>query len=452
VNHVYAQIDALDLGPELCFLQSAPSSSDISVWQFLAPLVVGGRTIIVDLETVSDPVRLLRVLREERVTIVELVPAVLRGLLDHVAGLSAAERALPDLRWMMATGEAVPVSLIDDWFAFYPAVRAVNAYGPTEASDDVTQLILDGPLPAGVHNLSIGRPLANFCCHVVDRDLSLVPLGVPGELCIAGIGVGSGYWRNPEKTSLSFVPDPFARTPGGVLYRTGDLARWLPDGNLEFLGRIDHQVKIRGFRIELGEIEAVLREHGAVQDCVVVVRDEPGAGKRLVAYAAVREGSALEAGELRDLVQARLPGHMTPAVFVLLPALPRTPNGKVDRRALPAPGEAGGAAAKTFTAPRTKTEQQLAAIWAEVFRLDQVDVTSDFFELGGHSLLAVRVLARVQSVFDVKIPLRDVFDHTTVASFAKVVEQALRESRGTAPPAINRVARQVRRVSQASEF
>jgi amino acid adenylation domain-containing protein len=454
VNHIWAQLEALSLGSGLRFLQSAPASSDISVWQFLAPVVTGGCTVIADLETVSDPHRLHRLLREEAITLAELVPAVLRGLLDHAAELPPAERALPDLQWMMATGEAVPVDLVRDWFAVYPHIPVVNAYGPTEAADDVTQALLTSPPPAGTHSLSIGSPLANVSCYVVDRDLQLAPLGVPGELCIAGIGVGSGYWRKPERTALSFVPNPFATVPGEVLYRTGDLARWTADGTLDFLGRIDHQVKLRGFRIELGEIEAVLREHPAVREAVCVVRDG-GTGKALVAYVAGAAGAAAEAdaGALRDLLQARLPGHMVPSAFVVLPALPRTPNGKVDRHALPAPAWDGGAGSRPYTPPGTSVERRLAEIWGEVFRLERVDVYADFFALGGHSLLASRVLARVQAAFEVEIPLRRIFEQSTIASFARVVEEARHAASGSSlrTPELRRVERQVRRVSRLSE-
>ncbi len=440
VNHIWAQREALDLDSGLCFLQSAPSSSDISVWQFLAPLLLGGRTVIVDPETVSDPRRLLRVLREERVTLAELVPAVLRALIDHAAVLPEGERALPGLRWMMATGEAVPVDLVNDWLALYPQIPVVNAYGPTEAADDVTQAVFDRPLPRGVHALPIGRPLANFSCHVVDRGLRLVPFGAPGELCIAGTGVGSGYWRNPEKTSLSFVPDPFARTPGAVLYRTGDLVRWRAGDGIEFLGRIDHQVKIRGFRIELGEVETALLSQDDVREAVVVVQQQEG-DQRLVAYVASEKGRSVEAGGLRNLLQKRLPGHMIPSAFVFLEALPRTPNGKVDRRALPAMERSG--ARRAGTTPRTAVEERLSGIWAEIFKSGPVDVEADFFELGGHSLLATRMLARVQATFAVEIPLRKAFEHTTIASLARVVEEAERAS-GARTPAIRSVARKGR--------
>jgi len=444
VNHIWAQRDALELDSSLCFLQSAPASSDISVWQFLAPLLLGGRTVIVNPETVSDPCRLLRVLREERVTLAELVPAVLRALIDHAAALSEGERALPELRWMMATGEAVPVDLVNDWLALYPQTPVVNAYGPTEAADDVTQAVFDRPLPPGVHALSIGRPLANFSCHVVDHGLRLVPFGAPGELCIGGIGVGSGYWRAPERTSLSFVPDPFAPAPGAVLYRTGDLARWRGSGDLEFLGRIDHQVKIRGFRIELGEIEAALRDHPAIQDAVAVARGD-GEKRSLVAYVAVGEAGGLDPAELRNTLQARLPSHMVPADYVLLSSLPRSLNGKVDRRALPAPDRSRPE--RPFDPPRTPAEQKLAEIWGQVFQIESVGRGTDFFEIGGHSLLAVRVLSRIQAAFEVEIPLRQIFESSTLAGLALVIEEAGQETARARRPAIRKAAREGRVVT-----
>jgi amino acid adenylation domain-containing protein/FkbM family methyltransferase len=446
VHHIYAQLDALQLGPDLRFLQSAPSSSDISVWQFLAPLLTGGRTVIVDAGVVSDPVRLFAALREERITLVELVPAVLRALLDHLATLPAAQRELPGLRWMMATGETVPTDLVNAWLEIYPGVPVVNAYGPTEASDDVTQLVIERPLPASLISLPIGKPLANFQCHVLDADLQLAPIGVPGELWIAGIGVGCGYWRRPEKTALSFVPHPFPRTGGEICYRTGDLVRWLPDGNLEFLGRLDHQVKLRGFRIELGEVEAALLAQEGVHEAVAAVQSRDG-DKRLVAYVVPAAGCSLEAGGLRDLLQRRLPGPMVPSAFVCLEALPRTPNGKIDHRALPRVEQRS--VRRTGVLPRNAVEERLAEIWAEIFKEGPVDVEADFFELGGHSLLATRMLARVQAAFAVGIPLRKVFEHATIAALARVVEEAEQASRARTP-AIRRVAREGR-LLQGSE-
>jgi amino acid adenylation domain-containing protein len=446
VNHIYGQVAALGLDAGICFLQSAPASSDISVWQFLAPLVLGGRTVIVDAETVAAPERLLACLQREAITLVELVPAVLRALLEHAGRLPAAERALPALGWMMATGETVPVELIEAWFRTYPGIRAANAYGPTEASDDVTQLLLDGPPPAGTRSLPIGRPLANFACYVLDRRLRLVPARVPGELAIGGVGVGAGYWRNPAKTAESFVPDPFARGPGAVMYRTGDLARWLPDGNLEFLGRLDHQVKVRGYRIELGEIEAALAAHPQVRECAATVREETG-GARLAAYLVAAPGARPAPGELRAFLGQRLPEPLVPSVFVVLDALPRTANGKVDRRRLPAPGPPPGEA-QAEVAPRTAAEVTLAEIWSEVLGRDAVSVEGDFFELGGHSLLAMRVVSRIRTAFDVELPLRSIFQHPTVAQLAAAVEAARREARRAALPAIRRVSRTPERLNE----
>ncbi len=440
VNHIYGQIEALGLGVELSFLQTAPSSSDISVWQFLAPLLVGGRTVIVDAETVAAPERLLASLQRHGITLVELVPSVLRALLDHAGTLAAAERELPALRWMMATGETVPVELIGDWFAIYPGIRAVNAYGPTEAADDVTQLVMAGPLPAGARSLAIGRPLANFGCYVLDRHLRPVPVRVPGELAIGGIGVGSGYWRNPGRTAESFVPNPFAGAGGQVMYRTGDLVRWLADGNLEFLGRLDHQVKVRGFRLELGEIEAALAAHPQVRESAAIVRPEPGGGQ-LAAYLVPVEGARPAAGDLRGFLKQRLPEPLIPGVFVILDEMPRTASGKVDRRRLPAPGPPAGEA-QAPVAPRTAAEATLAGIWGEVLGRDAVGVESDFFELGGHSLLAMRVVSRVRAAFDVELPLRSLFQHPTVAQLAAAVEEARRQARRAALPAIRPVARQ----------
>jgi surfactin family lipopeptide synthetase A len=340
----------------------------------------------------------------------------------------------------------VPVDLVNGWLSLYPRVPVVNAYGPTEAADDVVQAVFDRPLPPGAHSLPIGRPLANFACHVVDRGLQLVPFGAPGELCIAGVGVGSGYWRSPEKTSLSFVPNPFARSPGAVLYRTGDLVRWRTGVGLEFLGRIDHQVKLRGFRIELGEIEAALREHPAVQDAVAMVCGD-AEERSLIAYVAVAEGERLEPADLRNALQARLPSHMVPAAFVTLPHLPRTPNGKVDRRALPAPVGHAAAARQPASPPRTSVEQRLLEIWIEVFRRDGLGRDTDFFAAGGHSLLAVRILSRVQAAFGVEIPLRRIFEQPTIAGLAQVVVNARRAGPGRVPPTIQPVARQAQHLA-----
>ncbi|HET6230751.1 MAG TPA: phosphopantetheine-binding protein, partial [Longimicrobiaceae bacterium] len=305
------------------------------------------------------------------------------------------------------------------------------------------------PLADDARGVSIGRPLPNLDCHVVDESMALVPLGVPGELCIGGIAVGDGYLGQPARTAASFVPDPFG-APGSVLYRTGDRVRWTADGTLEFLGRTDRQVKVRGFRIEPGEVEAALRAHPAVRDCAVVVRAE-GTERTLAAYLVADADALPDAAALRDHLRERVPEHMVPGLFVRLDALPLTPAGKVDRRALADDRREGIAPAAAHVAPRTSTEEALAAIWGEVLGRKTVSVDADFFDLGGHSLLAAMVAARIRAGMGVTLPLRRVFEHTTVARLAAHVD----EVRGQAPkpsgPTLGRVARTQRRVGTVDD-
>lgn len=439
INHIYAQFDALALNEELSFLQSAPASSDISVWQFLASLLIGGRTIIVDTETVCNPEKLFNVLKEEKLTLVELVPVVLSGLLDYVSRLSTDERVLPELKWIMVTGESASVELVNQWLGLYPSIPVVNAYGPTEAADDITQFIIEKPLPENQRSLPIGKPLANLNLYILDSQMQLVPIGVPGEICVSGFGVGEGYWKNEAKTQASFVPNPFPNTakplPGtnrDLIYKTGDLGRWLPDGNIEFLGRIDHQVKICGFRIELGEIEAVLSQYPVVRESVVVVREEHPGNKRLIAYVVPRlEGQGLQeestpsselVPQMRNSLKEKLPKYMMPSAFVLLESLPLAPSGKVDYRSLPAPDISRADLQNSFVPPRTPAEETVAAIWADVLRQEQVGIHDNFFELGGHSLLAIQVISRLRESFKMELPLRSLLEKPTVALLSDRIE------------------------------
>jgi amino acid adenylation domain-containing protein len=468
INHIYAEFDALEFTEDFSFLQTAPASSDISVWQFLAPLLIGGKTVIVDTDTVCNPEKLFRVIKEEKITIVELVPVVLRGLLDYISRLSTHQRLLPDLKWMMVTGESVSVELVNQWLSLYPSIKVVNAYGPTEAADDITQFIVEKPLPENQRTVPIGKPLANLNLYILDGEMQLVPIGVPGEICVSGFGVAEGYWKNEEKTNLSFVPNPFPTTAKplpsidrDLIYKTGDLGRWLLDGNIEFLGRIDHQVKIRGFRIELGEIEALLSQHPAVRETVVVVREDSPGDKRLVAYVvAIAPGlvsngdsddpfktqdSAMSSelvSQLRNFLKERLPEYMVPSAFVLLEALPIAPSGKVDRKALPAPDLSQLQPEGTFVTPSTPVEEVLAGIWAEVLSLEKVGVRDNFFELGGHSLLATRVISQVRQVFKLEIPLRRLFESPTVAELAKDIETKSKTGLGLEAPPIDRISRE----------
>ena len=429
INHIYAQFEALNLTPDLTFLQSAPASSDISVWQFLAPILIGGKTVIIDTETVCDPPRLLQVIQQEKITLVELVPVVLKGLLEYVSNVTPEVRQLPCLQWMMVTGESVSVDLVNNWLKLYPTIPIVNAYGPTEASDDITQAIIDKPLPVNQRNVSIGKPLANLNLYILDSDLKVLPIGVPGEICVSGYGVGLGYWRNDEKTQASFIPNPFldaAKPLPGVktdlLYKTGDLGRWLHDGSIEYLGRIDNQVKIRGFRIELGEIEAVLNQHSLIESAVAKILEDAG-DKTLVAYVVPKNFSLVNNSQLiqqlRQFLEARLPQQMIPSALMCLSALPLTPSGKIDRGALPEIEDTP----REFIPPQTVTEKTVAAIWQEVLKQKQISVDDDFFEMGGHSLLATQVISRLREQYQSEIPLRSLFEETTVAKLAAYLDR-----------------------------
>lgn len=445
IDHIYAQFDALELQQGFSFLQSAPASSDISVWQFLAPILFGGKTVIADKETICNPEHLFKLIKEEKLTLIELVPVVLSSLLDYVSNLSAQQRSLPNLQCMMITGEYVAVELVNRWLSLYPEIKVANAYGPTEASDDITQYIITEPLPGNQKTVAIGKPLANTNIYIVDSKMQLQPIGVPGEICVAGIGVGDGYWQNETKTKESFVPNPFLGVIGEshLLYRTGDLGRWLPDGNIEFLGRIDHQVKIRGFRIELGEIEAILTQHPVVMSSVVIVREDTPGDKRLVAYIVPDKDNFTDELPviLRNFLKAKLPEYAIPSTFVLLDALPLTPSGKVDRRGLPAPEIDRENGDKSDILPRTPVEEVILGVWSQVLKRECVSVNDNFFEQGGHSLLATQLISRLRQIFQIELPLRYVFEFPTIAELAQAVENMKHSQNALEIPPIIPVSR-----------
>ncbi|HSK75700.1 MAG TPA: non-ribosomal peptide synthase/polyketide synthase [Thermoanaerobaculia bacterium] len=430
LNHLRAKIGDLGLTAEDCVAQTAPQCFDISVWQLLAALLVGGRVHIVGRAASLDPERLLTEAGAAGVSVLQTVPSMLGAMLRD-AGL--AERRPPALRWMIATGEALPPDLARHWREGFPDIPLLNAYGPTECSDDVTHARV-GDVGADEPHVTIGRPVVNTRIHVLDRHLEPVPAGVAGELYVGGEGVGRGYVGRPDLTAERFVPDPFG-DPGSRLYRVGDLARFRADGRLDFLGRVDFQVKVRGFRIELGEVEAALARHPAVSEAVVMVL---GDGSGLAAYFVAQPDTAPEVAQLRSFLQESLPGYMVPSALVPLAELPRTPNGKVDRRALPAPET--GAAAGTV-APRTPAEELVAQIWEEVLGRERIGVEEDFFALGGHSLLATRVMSRLRRTLQADLPLRALFEAPTVAGLAAAAERARRAGGAPERPPLSRVER-----------
>jgi amino acid adenylation domain-containing protein len=415
VNHLYAKIHDLSLGASDVVAQTASQCFDISVWQMLAALVVGGRVEVLRDAVAHDARRLPAESERAGVTILETVPSLLRAMLEE----AESSGGLTSLRWMIPTGEALPPELCRRWLAAYPHVPLVNAYGPTECSDDVSHHVVREQPSATVSNIPVGRPIRNMRLYVVDENLRVVPVGLAGELCVGGVGVGRGYLGDAVRTAEVFVPDSFGAEPGARLYRTGDLARFLADGNVEFLGRIDHQVKVRGYRIELGEIEFALRQCEEVADAAVLALEDASGGRRLVAYVVASRGEA-RAEELQARLKERLPEYMTPSVFITLEEMPLTPNGKIDRKALPAPEHAGVELSRPFVAPRTPLEMWLAEKWAAALKLkvEQVGVEDSFFELGGDSIRAAIIVNRVQDALREVVHLVTILDTPTVAGFA----------------------------------
>ena len=402
---------------------------DFSVWEIWGALLYGGRVVVVPWEVSRSPELFLDLLKSERVTVLNQTPSAFAQLAraDEERGGVAT-----GLRLVIFGGEALDAGGLAPWFDRHgdQRPRLVNMYGITETTVHVTYRRLRREDAEGGRRSVIGARIPDLGLHVLDPWLQPVQIGAPGELVVGGAGLARGYLNRPELTAERFVPDLFSRQPGARLYRSGDLGRFLPDGDLEYLGRIDHQVKIRGFRIELGEIEAVLGSHPAVRECVVLARTDGREGDaRLVAYVVANlmaGGERARTEELREHLRARLPEHMVPAAFVLLPALPLTHNGKVDRKALPAP-DGIRSAEESYAAPSDPVEELLAGLWAEVLGLDRVGVHDDFFALGGHSLLATQVVSRLRQTFGLEVPLRALFEAPTVAGLAeRIDEQAAR--------------------------
>ncbi|HYV11047.1 MAG TPA: non-ribosomal peptide synthetase, partial [Pyrinomonadaceae bacterium] len=390
-----------------------------------------------------DPKAFVQALETEAITIVETVPSLLRAMLAEMR-----ETSLQRLRWMVATGEALPPETGRAWKqCLGNRVRLLNAYGPTECSDDVTHYEVQSDPAEQVVRMPIGRALPNTQLYILDREMGLVPVGVQGELYVGGTGVGRGYLYDARRTAESFVPNPFSDVAGERLYRTGDLCRYLPDGEIEFLGRIDDQVKLRGFRIELGEIEAALSSHSGVAEATVVVREDNEGDKRLVAYVVTTPEQEFSPDELREYLKTQLPEYMTPQVFVRLDALPLTPNGKLDRHSLPAPDYANEARSKGYQAPRNDLEKIVAEIWCEVLG-EQIGVEDNFFAVGGHSLLATQVVSRVRQRFEIELPLRVMFEAPTIAELSIAIKRVLEQQTQAPAPALTRANRRDRQLNQ----
>ncbi|MFL9458777.1 amino acid adenylation domain-containing protein [Tolypothrix bouteillei VB521301_2] len=416
-NLAQAQIQDFDLHSDSRVLQFASLSFDACIWEVLMAFGSGATLYLGAKESLMPGMPLIQKLRDDRITHITLPPSAL--------GVLPLEK-LPALQTLIIGGEACAVELMQQWSA---VTNFFNAYGPTEASVCAT---IAKCTPRD-RKISIGRPIANTILYILDESLQPVPVGVPGELHIGGVGLAKGYLNRPDLTQEKFIPNPFRRSRDvgeqgrrGVkedqscserLYKTGDLARYLPDGNIEYLGRIDNQVKIRGFRIEVGEIEAVLSQHEHVQSTVVIAREDIPSNKRLVAYIVPHLEATLTSNELRQFLKTKLPEYMIPSAIVLLESLPLTPNGKVDRRALPAPESRAGIEV-TLVAPRTPVEAKLVEIWAQILRVD-VGIHDNFFELGGDSILSIQIIAKAKQA-GIELTLKQLFANQTIAQLATV--------------------------------
>ncbi len=413
---------------------------DFSVWELWGALLYGGRLVVTPYWVSRSPEAFYELLIREQVTVLNQTPSAFRQLIQTE---QKAERPRElALRLVIFGGEALELQSLKPWFERHGDARPqlVNMYGITETTVHVSyRSIIAADLDQARGSL-IGRAIPDLQIYILDRRLQPAPIGVPGEMYVGGAGVARGYLRRPELSAERFIADPFDDRSEARLYKTGDLARYLPDGDIEYLGRIDQQVKIRGFRIELGEIEAELNRHPSVRESVVLLREDSPGEKRLVAYLATEPGNAFTVDDLRHFLQRKLPDYMTPAAFVTLDALPLTPNGKIDRRALPAPEQSRPELAEAFVAPRNPVEELLAGVWVDVLEIERVGIHDNFFDLGGHSLLATRLFSRIRDTFQVELPLADLFEASTVAALAERIEGAKREAQGSSLPRLAPVA------------
>jgi amino acid adenylation domain-containing protein len=411
LNHLFAKIDDLGIGADRVVAQTAPQCFDISLWQLLSALLVGGRTLLVEQDVILDVQRFVDKIVEGRVAVLQVVPSYLEVILSY---LERNPRPLPDLRCVSVTGEALKRELAQRWFASQPGIKLVNAYGLTETSDDTNHEVLDRVPDSD--RVPLGRPINNVDIHVVDEHLALVPLGAPGEIVFSGVCVGRGYINDPERTRAAFLTDP--DRPGGRWYRSGDHGRWRPDGKLEFLGRRDSQLKIRGFRIEIGEIENTLLRVPGVGDGAVVVAERADQSRHLVGFYSGPQ--QLDDGHLRKRLGESLPEYMVPSAFHWRERLPLTANGKTDRKTLTALAAQLAVVEDRYDAPATPTERRLAAAWAAVLGIpqEQIGRSDHFFDRGGTSLSAVKLAITL----DRAVSLKEVTRHPILADLAGVVD------------------------------
>ncbi len=431
-------VDYIHLDENQIWLQHSSISWDGLTLEMWPPLLYGGRCVLYP-EKIPTAEKLTQIIQEQKVNTLWLTSALFNMMIDTMP------QGLLGIKQLLIGGESLSINHVRRALELLPATKIINGYGPSECTVFTCCYPIHEKLAENINSLPIGKPIGDRTVYILDTHLNRVPVGVPGELYIGGASVARGYLNQPKLTRERFISNPFEEAGGGKLYKTGDLVRRLPDGNLEFIGRIDNQVKIRGFRIELAEIEAVLIQYPDIKQAVVMAReDEPGQ-KLLVAYL-VAQNNVLTPSSLRNFLKSKLPDYMIPAAFVFLENLPLTPNGKINRRALPIPDHTQRNLEIDFVPPSTDTEKELATIWTEVLKLPQIGINDNFFELGGHSLLATQAISRLREVFALDFPLRYLFENPTIAELAqKVIEQQIEQAEN------DELARILAEVDQLSE-
>ncbi len=439
-NFLFAMQQSPGITEEDTLLAVTTYSFDIAALELFLPIIVGARLVIVSREVAADGIQLSAALTNSQATLMQATPATWQLLL--AAGWGGNQQLK-----ILCGGEALPAHLANQLRERCASLW--NMYGPTET----TIWSAAAEVKTINRTVTISQPITNTQIYILDRYHQLVPVGVPGQVCIAGDGLARGYFHRPDLTAEKFIPHPFSDKPSARLYQTGDLARYLSKGEIEYIGRIDHQVKIRGFRIELGEIEAVLNRDSGIQEAVVIVREDHPGNKYLAAYIVPVEDMTLAIAQLRHLLKAQLPEYMVPDAFVILEALPLTPNGKINRQALPAPKNTRLDLQNSYVPPRTPVEEILVSIWSQVLNQQQVEIYNNFFELGGHSLLATQVISRVYEAFNVELPLRYLFESPTVADLALHIDQLISHTKDglRVPPMLPRQPNQELTLSFAQQ-
>ncbi len=451
-NHIYAKIADLGISMTDRIAQNSPPCFDIIVWQCLAALVVGGCVHIIKDEIANDPLQLLWQTDSQKITVLQVVPSMLRALVRQAEMLGDERPRLSNLRWIVPTGDALSPEQCRQWLCLYPTIPMLNNCGSTECSDDNCHYAIydppsaDYPLPI----MPIGRPIHNIQAYILDQQLMPVPEGGVGELYIGGIGVGRGYLNNAERTAEVFLPDTFSGEPGKRLYQTRDRARYLPDGSIQFLGRSDNLIKIRGLRIEPSEIEVVLERHPAIQETVVLARETGDGNRFLVAYIVPTQDKAPTSEELRAWLRMKLPEYMIPTIFMQLDVMPLNANGKLDRHGLPAPDLSRPELQATYVQPHTLLEETIAAIWSQVLEIEQVGIHDNFFALGGDSLLAMQIISRLRATFSAEVPLHSFLEAPTVAQLADLLQESQATSVKDYKPPLKSISREAYRVPTLS--